>query len=290
MSNDNSKKDKWIKLLRLPLSRSSLKKVLKALPSIIPYFGNAYSYITTDSQLDTINENIETILLELKGDISDNFYKMNEIINQINAHRNPDFILNSSSYSNGDIEKHFLNFTISNTGGSIIHVRKIWLNLVSTKKCEHISQSQLGALMDEYKYRVNLTPKIKDYLIEDRSFYYKCGDIDKFTLTICGQPMFYYVQICVEYSDVRYNVWKIIKSPIHRLQFNIIWAYAETLSLLKIYKVYPELLTREKKFRNHPEFIDYFKQNHHMFTEYPNLFVFFIKNPKLFIDIGIDTK
>ena len=289
MSDETLKKDEFIKLLCHPLSRDRLQKLLKALPSGIPYLGDVYSSITTANQLEAVNKNVETILLELRADIANNLDMINEITNEVNRRRNPEFIVNSTIHSNGVITEYFLSVTLSNTGGSIIHVRKIWLDLVATRECERLCLGRIAALMDEYKYRINLYSRIKEYLLEDRAFSYKNGDIDKFTLSIrAHRHMFYYVQVYVEYSDVRDNIWKIITSPIYCLHFDMTSQDARVLSLLKIYKERPDLLAKEEKFQDRHDLVEYFQQNYYRFVEFPELFLMFKTEPDKFLDVGID--
>lgn len=287
MSGRISKKE-FIEALQRPLSGNQLRKVLEALPSMIPYVGAAYASITTANQLEAINGNIETILSELKVDVADNLEKINDIIRQINEYRDPEFILNSEIHRGGGVVEYLLSFTLSNTGGSIIHVRKICLNLSSTRQCEDLHYQSIRARMDEYKYFVGLHPGIKKYLLDDRDFSYKNGDIDKFTIGInaCAH-MFYYIQVSVEYSDVRSNVWQVVESPIYCLHFNR-GSLDSVFGLLKIYKEHPDLLAKKERFQNRPDLIEYFQQNYQRFVEFPEIFMMFKNDPNIFLDIGID--
>lgn len=286
-----------IQKLYSKMGAEDIKSMIKSLPAIIPYLGSAYASASTDIAIRNLNTNLENLIKELiatsRAEYGDVIEKIQEIIDSnVKNQKIPEFIANCSLYPIWKDVKYCLDFTLSNTGGSIIHVRNIWIE-VSNKKCEevhtHTSQGIMGR-MNEYNYHreLQLDPNLKIYTIEKRAFSYKNGDIDRFKVSLRAKGhRIYYIQLFIEFVDVRTNIPQINKSKIYEAHFETFESFEEMGSenILAIVITHPEILkTHSKIFEENPGLVSFFVENSDIFKENLNLFLLFYKEPEHFLE------
>jgi hypothetical protein len=274
-----------------------IKSMIKSLPAIIPYLGPAYASASTDIAIRNLNTNLENLIKELiaisRTEYGDAIEKIQKIIDSnVKNQKIPEFITNCSlSPIRKDLE-YCLDFTLSNTGGSIIHVRKIWIE-VSNKRCEevHIHTSEIVAgIINEYNYtiKLQLDPNLKVYTIEEKAFSYKNGDIDRFKVSLRAKGhRIYYIQLFIEFVDVRTNIPQIKKSKIYEAHFETFESFEEMISenILAIVINHPEILKAHSKiFEEKPGLVSFFVENSDIFKENLDLFLIFYNEPEHFLE------
>lgn len=114
---------------------------------------------------------------------------------------------------------NFLSFSISNIGGRIAFINKVWIEVINVYQTKEKDPPWIGAVLKEYKINLTLNPNKKEYDIlgKDLKLYYKNGDIDGFKIKITSPKGYIYkLLININWHDVELSekIHRKISQPI----------------------------------------------------------------------------
>lgn len=106
----------------------------------------------------------------------------------------------------------FASFALTNTGDSIAVIDEIRIEVLDTYPTSEHENSWIGAVMQEFKFNVELDPSQLEYAIaDDLKLYYKSGDIDSFKIKFSSRRrLFYKLGVRVQWHEVNDKQAKVI--------------------------------------------------------------------------------